>query len=54
MYGSGLIIYNPPWTLRGALEESLPVLSSLLSEGDGNWKLEWEEPACKSGSHGGS
>ncbi|GHV80290.1 ribosomal RNA large subunit methyltransferase J [Spirochaetia bacterium] len=26
MYGSGLVIYNPPWTLRGALEESLPVL----------------------------
>ncbi|GHV72916.1 ribosomal RNA large subunit methyltransferase J [Spirochaetia bacterium] len=32
MYGSGLVIYNPPWTLREALEESLPVLASILGD----------------------
>jgi 23S rRNA (adenine2030-N6)-methyltransferase len=32
MYGSGLIIYNPPWTLKAALEESLPVLGSLYDQ----------------------
>ena len=30
MFGSGLAIYNPPFTLRDALEESLPVLAELL------------------------
>ncbi|MDR2630221.1 MAG: 23S rRNA (adenine(2030)-N(6))-methyltransferase RlmJ [Spirochaetaceae bacterium] len=30
LYGSGLIIYNPPWPLKEALEESLPLLSRLL------------------------
>jgi 23S rRNA (adenine2030-N6)-methyltransferase len=30
LYGSGLIIYNPPWSLKEALEESLPLLGCLL------------------------
>ncbi|MDR2759669.1 MAG: 23S rRNA (adenine(2030)-N(6))-methyltransferase RlmJ [Spirochaetaceae bacterium] len=30
LYGSGLVIYNPPWSLKEALEESLPLLSCLL------------------------
>ncbi|MDR1862546.1 MAG: 23S rRNA (adenine(2030)-N(6))-methyltransferase RlmJ [Treponema sp.] len=30
MYGSGLVVYNPPWTLRPALEEALPFLASVL------------------------
>ncbi|MDR1597078.1 MAG: 23S rRNA (adenine(2030)-N(6))-methyltransferase RlmJ [Treponema sp.] len=34
MYGSGMVIYNPPWTLRETLEESLPVLAKLL----GGWQ----------------
>jgi 23S rRNA (adenine2030-N6)-methyltransferase len=42
MYGSGLVIYNPPWTLRAALESSLPVLGSLLGTGPGAWMLRWE------------
>jgi 23S rRNA (adenine2030-N6)-methyltransferase len=37
MYGSGLVIYNPPWTLRPALEECLPVLGSLLGTGADSW-----------------
>jgi 23S rRNA (adenine2030-N6)-methyltransferase len=42
MYGSGLVIYNPPWTLRKALEESLPVLASILGGEQGEWELRWE------------
>ncbi|GHV94512.1 ribosomal RNA large subunit methyltransferase J [Spirochaetia bacterium] len=34
MYGSGLVIYNPPWTLKAALEETLPVLGALIGTGN--------------------
>jgi 23S rRNA (adenine2030-N6)-methyltransferase len=44
MYGSGLVIYNPPWPLRSALEESLPLLASVLGGGPGDWDMWWEEP----------
>ena len=40
MYGSGLVVFNPPWTLRAALEETLPYLAGVL--GQGEWRLEWE------------
>jgi 23S rRNA (adenine2030-N6)-methyltransferase len=30
LYGSGLVIYNPPWTLKAALEADLPILARLL------------------------
>jgi 23S rRNA (adenine2030-N6)-methyltransferase len=43
MYGSGLVIFNPPWTLKAALEETLPVLASRMGTGEGGWKLRWEE-----------
>ncbi len=33
LYGSGLLIYNPPWTLKPALEEALPFLAARLSPG---------------------
>ena len=42
MYGSGLVIYNPPWTLRPALEETLPFLASVLGS-PGGWRLDWYE-----------
>jgi 23S rRNA (adenine2030-N6)-methyltransferase len=42
MYGSGLVIFNPPWTLRGALEETLPILAARLGTGGDGWKLHWE------------
>jgi 23S rRNA (adenine2030-N6)-methyltransferase len=42
MYGSGLVIYNPPWTLRPALEETLPFLASILGC-PGDWRLDWYE-----------
>jgi len=42
MYGSGLVIYNPPWTLRAALEETLPYLARVLGGEEGSWRLEWQ------------
>jgi 23S rRNA (adenine2030-N6)-methyltransferase len=42
MYGNGLVIFNPPWTLMEALEETLPLAASLLGK-PGGWKLWWEE-----------
>ena len=41
MYGSGIIIFNPPWTLRAALEETLPFLAAVLGRA-GEWSLEWK------------
>jgi len=40
MYGSGLVIFNPPWTLAAALSESLPVLGTLMGTGENGWKFE--------------
>jgi 23S rRNA (adenine2030-N6)-methyltransferase len=45
MYGSGLVILNPPWTLKAALESALPVMAGLLGDGCGGWDLQWESPA---------
>ena len=38
MYGCGLVIYNPPWTLRPALEETLPYLAGVFGK-NGGWNL---------------
>jgi len=35
MYGSGVFIVNPPWTLEKDLNETLPALAGLLAQGDG-------------------
>jgi 23S rRNA (adenine2030-N6)-methyltransferase len=43
MYGSGLVIGNPPWTLKAALEEALPTLARLLGGEQGSWNMDWEE-----------
>jgi 23S rRNA (adenine2030-N6)-methyltransferase len=32
MYGSGIFIINPPWTLPTSLKESLPILKQLLGQ----------------------
>ena len=34
MYGSGLFIINPPWTLHDKLKEAMPILSDLLKQED--------------------
>jgi 23S rRNA (adenine2030-N6)-methyltransferase len=44
MYGSGLVIYNPPWTLRDALEAALPPLARILGA-PGVFRLWWETPS---------
>ena len=49
LFGSGLIIVNPPYTLEGELRVLLPALAQLLGDtGAGRHKLEWirgEQPA---------
>jgi len=41
LYGSGLFVINPPWTLAQQLREVLPFLSEVLKEGEGaGWKLD--------------
>jgi 23S rRNA (adenine2030-N6)-methyltransferase len=44
MYGCGLVIYNPPWTLKAALENAMPVMAELLGrdQGTGAWDMWWE------------
>jgi 23S rRNA (adenine2030-N6)-methyltransferase len=42
LYGSGLIIYNPPWTLRENLETSLPFLAERLGTGKDAFMFTWE------------
>ncbi len=34
MYGSGMIVINPPWTLRAAMETALPFLAAELGVND--------------------
>ncbi|MCL2832651.1 MAG: 23S rRNA (adenine(2030)-N(6))-methyltransferase RlmJ [Treponema sp.] len=46
MYGSGLVIFNPPWTLKNALDEIMPYLSGALMD-NGKWNLEWTEKCNK-------
>jgi 23S rRNA (adenine2030-N6)-methyltransferase len=42
MYGSGMIILNPPWILKQALEESLPFLAQAAGKGSSSWTLQWD------------
>lgn len=42
LYGSGMIIVNPPFTLTAELKVLLPALSGLLAEANrGRWRLDW-------------
>jgi 23S rRNA (adenine2030-N6)-methyltransferase len=34
MYGSGVFVINPPWTLAAELQQALPVLVKLLGQDD--------------------
>lgn len=43
MYGSGIYIINPPWTLPKTLQESLPILTKLLAkDGHASYQLSYE------------
>lgn len=45
MYGSGLFVVNPPWTLPDQLGPALPWLAQTLGEnGAGSWHLEHHIP----------
>jgi 23S rRNA (adenine2030-N6)-methyltransferase len=42
LFGTGMIVVNPPFTLEGELRVLLPALAEVLAdEGRGRWKLEW-------------
>ena len=36
MHGSGMFIINPPWTLKETLQNTLPWLAGILSQGEGS------------------
>ena len=41
MYGSGMFIVNPPWTLREQLDQGMPALTQLLAQDDGaDWTVQ--------------
>jgi 23S rRNA (adenine2030-N6)-methyltransferase len=44
LYGSGLVAYNPPFTLQAVFSETLPFLAQTMNETEGapaTWRLEW-------------
>lgn len=41
LYGSGLIVVNPPYTLEGELRTVLPALAEVLQQGKAGHRLEW-------------
>lgn len=50
LYGSGLFVINPPYTLEPALRETMPVLSKLLAQDDtADWALMTSADAPRQG-----
>lgn len=42
MYGSGMFVINPPWTLRQQLEQGMPELTRLLAQDDAaDWSVQF-------------
>ena len=41
LYGTGMIVVNPPFVLEDELNTILPVLTRVLGDGKAGWKLEW-------------
>lgn len=41
LYGSGMILTNPPFTLEGELRIVLPALARVLGGGAGGWRVDW-------------
>lgn len=41
LYGSGMILVNPPFTLEAELRQILPALANVLSRTGGNHRLDW-------------
>lgn len=44
MTGSGMLFINPPWQLQRQAETLLPWLNQALTDGKGDWKVEWLVP----------
>lgn len=44
MTASGMIVVNPPWQLEQQMQQILPYLSQVLSQGKGHWTLNWIVP----------
>lgn len=44
MYGSGMLVYNPPWPLEQQMREVLPWLVERLAPEQGSWRVEWLRP----------
>lgn len=51
MYGTGMVVINPPWQLDDDLKVLLPQLREILAEpGQGGWRVEWlAGEACAGG-----
>ncbi len=41
LFGSGMILVNPPFTLEGELRQILPSLARILGQPHGNHRLDW-------------
>ncbi len=41
MYGTGMLVFNPPWQMDVAMEAALPWLSQQLAESQGQSRVEW-------------
>jgi 23S rRNA (adenine2030-N6)-methyltransferase len=42
LFGTGMIIVNPPYTLEGELKTLLPALAPVLAgDGRGTWRIQW-------------
>ena len=41
MNGSGMLLINPPWKFNDELATALPLISKVLDEGGGGWRLDW-------------
>ena len=44
LYGSGMLVINPPWRFEEEIRELMPWLAEVLSAGQGGWRLDWLVP----------
>jgi 23S rRNA (adenine2030-N6)-methyltransferase len=44
MTASGMLFINPPWQLESQARTILPWLNQVLTDGKGQWQVEWQVP----------
>lgn len=44
MFGSGVVLINPPWRLDSQLEDLMPRLTQPLNSQTASWRVEWLAP----------